>query len=91
MDVAKQKEWKVQKLAQDTFDAGMEYKRTEAPPILTSRGILPTTEPQPAVQLAVPVASEGKDDLKKDMREIVDMMNTLSLNLMNSNRGGGQG
>ena len=74
----------------DTSDAGMEYKSTEASPILTSRGILPMTEPQP-VQLAVPVAPEGNGDLKKDMREMVDMMKTLSLNLMNSGHGGGQG
>lgn len=66
-------------------------KGTEAPPILTGRGIFPMTEPQ-SIQLAILVTPEGNDDLEKDMCEMVELMKTFNINLMNSNHGAqGQG
>lgn len=90
VDVAKNKEWKAQRLTQlgvGTPKDKLELKRVEMVPTAMRRA-LPVVEPQ-VVQPMVAVG--GDKDMKKDMKQMVDLMKNLSINLMNNPGAAGRG
>lgn len=91
--VAKNKEWKAQRLTQlgvGTPEDRLEMKRMEIVPT-TVRGMLPVVAETQVVQPVQTVAPSGDDDIKKDVKQMVNLMKNLSLNLMNNLGGAGRG
>lgn len=90
VEVAKNKEWKAQRLIQlgvGTPEDRLELKRAEVVPAV-ARKVVPVVEPQ----VVQPVAAVGgNDDIKNDVKQMVDLMKNLSLNLMNNLGAGGRG
>lgn len=90
VQVAKNKEWKAGRLTQmgvGSSEDRLEIRRTVASPT-TVRGILPVVAETQVVQ---PVVASGDEEMRNNVRQMVDLMKDLSLNMMNNTGTGGRG
>lgn len=94
MEMAKNKEWKVQHMTQlgmGARETQAEPRRMEVAPI-AAKGVVPIVEPY-AVVPVVPVAplADEEKDLKKEGKQMMELMKNLSLNLVENGSGRGRG
>ncbi len=89
VEVAKSKEWKAQKLTQLGMgipEIRTEMRRAEVVPN-TVRGVIPIAEPQVVQQRN----ANSNEEMRNDMKQMVDLMKNLSLNLLSNTAGRGRG
>ena len=89
LEVAKNKEWKLKRMNQLGVDTLQ--RRVEVRPGNPMQGYVPkeiqhaiVVSVPPPVMPAVVAAAIPDDGLRKDMREVVDLMKNLSLNLLSN-------
>ena len=95
---AKGREWKNQRMTQLGMGLPVirpiEVKRWEAVPTVSRETVPTVAESQtvrsspPSMSPSTPPSGEA-EELRKDMRQVVDLMKNMSLNLMNSTSGRG--
>ena len=89
--VAKNKEWKAQRLTQlgmGPSEVRTEVRRVETTPVAVP-GIIPVAETR-TTQPTVPVTGEN-GEIKKDLKTVVELMKNLSLSMMANSGGRGRG